>query len=72
MNILPIRSVIALLTNQCNCACPYCFEARSPERMSIDTAKDILNFVKTNAGNRSGFTFFGRETMLEFERIIIR
>ena len=71
MNILPIRSVIALLTNQCNCACPYCFEARSPERMSLDTAKDILNFVKTNAGDRSGFTFFGGEPMLEFERIIV-
>lgn len=71
MNIQPIRSVIALLTNQCNCACPYCFEARSPERMSLDTAKDILNFVKANAGDRSGFTFFGGEPMMEFERLMV-
>lgn len=71
MNILPIKNVIALLTNQCNCACPYCFEARTSERMSLETAKDILNFVKTNGGDRSGFTFFGGEPMLEFERIIV-
>ncbi len=71
MDIPPIRSVIALLTNQCNCACPYCFEARSPERMSLETAKDILNFVKKNAGNRSGFTFFGGEPMLEFDSLMV-
>lgn len=71
MNIQPIRSVIALLTNQCNLACPYCFEARSPERMTLETAKDILNFVKANAGDRSGFTFFGGEPMLEFNRLIV-
>lgn len=71
MVIPPIRNVIALLTNQCNLACPYCFEARSTERMSLETAKDILNFVKSNAGDFSSFTFFGGEPMLEFERIIV-
>lgn len=71
MNIQSIRNVIAVLTNQCNCACPYCFEARSPERMSLETAKDILNFVKANGGDRSGFVFFGGEPMIEFERLMV-
>lgn len=71
MPIRKIRNVIALLTNQCQCACPYCFEERSPERMSLDTAIDILNFVKEGGGSSSGFTFFGGEPMLEFETIII-
>lgn len=71
MNFLPIRGVIALLTNQCNCACPYCFESRSPDRMDLQTAKDVLNFIKTNGGSYSSFTFFGGEPMLEFDRIIV-
>ena len=71
MNIPPIRNVIALLTNQCNCACSYCFESRSQEHMDLETAKDILDFVKTNGGDFSGFTFFGGEPMLEFDRIIV-
>ena len=71
MQFPPIRNVIALLTNQCQCACPYCFEARSPERMSLNVAKDILDFVKTGGGKSSGFTFFGGEPMLEFESIMV-
>lgn len=72
MNIKPITGCIALITNQCNCACPYCFEERRPERMTLDVAKDILNFLSVNArGGRCNFTFFGGEPMLEFDRLMV-
>lgn len=67
----PIRNLILLLTDSCNCACPYCFEARSPEHMSEETAAAALDFVQRNAGDRSGLTFFGGEPMLEFDRLIV-
>ena len=39
--------------------------------MSLNVAKDILDFVKTGGGKSSGFTFFGGEPMLEFESIMV-
>lgn len=66
----PLKNVIALLTNQCNLACPYCFESRDMHRMSIDTAKDILTFLHGNS-QRASMTFFGGEPMLEWDSIIV-
>ena len=66
----PIRNAIVMLTNQCNCRCVYCFENRSKERMSLDTAKATLGFLHSSGSPRPGFTFFGGEPMLEFDSII--
>ena len=68
--IPPIRNLIVLLTNQCNLTCPYCFESRNAQRMSLDTAKDVLHFLCNNSNNPS-MTFFGGEPMLEWDTIMV-
>ena len=70
-NVLPIRNAIVMLTNQCNCACTYCFEDRNVKCMSLDTAKDILNYLHANHVQNSGFTFFGGESMLEWDSVMV-
>lgn len=67
---MPIRNAIVMLTNQCNCRCVYCFENRSAERMSLETAKAVLHFIHSSGTRSPGFTFFGGEPMLEFDTII--
>lgn len=69
--IQPIRNVIALLTNQCPCACEYCFEDKDSRRMTYQTAKDTLDFVHKAPAQVHGYTFFGGEPMLEFDNIIV-
>lgn len=68
--VKPVRNAIVMLTNQCNCACSYCFEERRQERMSLQTAKDTLIFIHSGHDPRPGFTFFGGEPMMEFNTII--
>ena len=66
----PLKNIIALLTNQCNLACPYCFEERDERRMDLETGKDILTYLHKSA-DRPGLTFFGGEPMLEWDRLIV-
>ena len=66
----PLKNIIALLTNQCNLACPYCFEERDERRMDLETGKDILTYLHKSA-DRPGLTFFGGEPMLEWDRVIV-
>lgn len=69
--IMPVQNAIVMLTNQCNCACPYCFESRDPQRMTLDVAKDVLTFIQNSHSKSPGFTFFGGEPMLEWDEIIV-
>ena len=69
--VKPIRNAITLLTNQCPCACEYCFEDKDSRRMTYQIAQDTLNFVHKAPGQLHGYTFFGGEPMLEFENIIV-
>lgn len=61
---------IVLITNQCNMGCKYCFESRTPKRMSLNTAKDVLDYFHKSKSDTAHFTFFGGEPMLELETII--
>lgn len=70
----PITHAFLFLTNQCCCACPYCFENRTTERMSYETAFKAMNMLKSNAeqaGLTPGITYFGGEPMLEYDTIIV-
>lgn len=69
MEIKPIRSVIALLTNQCNLACPYCFEMRDVQMMTLDTAKKLVDFVGKQ--KNAHITLFGGEPTLMWDSIIV-
>ena len=68
-SIRPIKSLIVLLTNRCNLACPYCFESKDSKRMSLEVAKDVLHFLHNNS-NTPSFTFFGGEPTLEWDSIM--
>ena len=68
--VYPIRNAIVLLTNQCNLECPYCFEDKNSNRMSFETAKDVVLFLHRSKSKNVGFTFFGGEPMLEWDSII--
>lgn len=68
--VKPVRNAIAMLTNQCNLGCVYCYQQRRPERMSMDTAKEIIHFLHRSGVAVPGFTFFGGEPMMEFDTII--
>ncbi|MGC4082506.1 MAG: quinohemoprotein amine dehydrogenase maturation protein [Vicinamibacterales bacterium] len=68
------------VTNQCNLACTYCYEygedkivdtdnGKQPKFMSIDTAKQSVEFMLKEAGEAktAHLTFFGGETLLNFK-----
>ena len=77
----PLATVVLNVTNKCNLACTYCYEfgedrivpdgpARAP-RMSAETARKSIDLLFEGAGGRPevNVTFFGGETLLNFETI---
>lgn len=77
----PIDAVISL-TQECNLACRYCFVEKHPNYMTLETAKDIINFILRNIDYRKqhfnsneinpkgDITFFGGEPCLMYDSII--
>lgn len=68
-------SVLTLgLTQQCNLHCPYCFESRLLGQMTLNTAKNAINFAYKNSlenkTNQCEITFFGGEPMLRYDDLI--
>ena len=75
----PIR-VMLNLTDNCNLACRYCFVQQKPNYMTLQVAKDAVDFIVNNYKIRSekydlkekkGLFFFGGEPMLMFDSIIV-
>ncbi|WP_404712402.1 quinohemoprotein amine dehydrogenase maturation protein [Sphingomonas sp. MMS24-J13] len=74
----PLQALVLNVTNQCNLACTYCYEfgadkiatpAGKPKYMSIETAKESVDFLmKKSPGRRAvNITFFGGETLMNFK-----
>lgn len=67
------RNIVFEMTNACNMACKYCFEAEATERhvqkMSIITAEKTIDKIITEKGEEYGITFFGGEPLLNPETI---
>lgn len=70
------------LTDNCNLACKYCFVQQRPHYMSLETAKDALNYLVANFNKKKelepfrkdkniSVTFFGGEPMLLWDEIIV-
>lgn len=70
------------ITDACNLACRYCFVAQQPHFMTLDTAKDAVNFLVNNfkylqeknkhyKNNHISVTYFGGEPTLLFDEIIV-
>lgn len=74
----PISATLCL-THNCNLSCPYCFVKQKPERMSLETAKKAVEWIRSNYAlkylyqqeNRDmTIYFFGGEPLLEFDTVI--
>ena len=74
----PLQRVVLNVTNQCNLACTYCYEYSAdriaqqdgkPKYMSADIAESAVEMLITESAGREGLhiTFFGGETLLNFE-----
>lgn len=67
----PVRSLVLYLTEDCNLRCTYCFVAKRPRRMSLETAlRSVDMFLHRNlSGGLSelDLTFFGGEPFLELD-----
>lgn len=71
-------SVCLNLTDDCNLACKYCFVQQKPNYMTLDTAKQAIEFLVSNynkkvSPNKSKIdvTFFGGEPTLQWNQIIV-
>lgn len=73
VTIKPITKAIIMLTNQCNLKCSYCFESHNSCHMSLETAKQIAQFLSNNCTGHqiAHITFFGGEPMLYFDKTIV-
>ena len=81
----PLATLVLNVTNKCNLSCTYCYEygedklteGKAPatpkpaSMMATETAKESIDFLLRSAADRSGvtITFFGGETLLNFDTI---
>lgn len=70
---IPRFSPSLCVTHNCNLDCVYCYQRHdTSKRMSIDTAKKIIDWIFDNVPNgaeRIGIDFIGGEPLLEFALI---
>lgn len=75
----PVR-VLFNLTDNCNLACRYCFVQQKPNYMTLQVAKDAVDYIVNNYNirtkkyglqDRKGVFFFGGEPTLMFDSIIV-
>lgn len=70
------------ITDNCNLACRYCFVQQKPHYMSLETAKDAIDYLANNFRMRKEInpndpettvdvTFFGGEPTLLWDEIIV-
>ena len=75
-------SIVLNLTDNCNLACIYCFVQQQPHYMTLETAKQSIDFLVNNYNMKKEhgwlhndeikrITFFGGEPMLMFDQIIV-
>ena len=70
-----IQSIVLMIIQDCNLNCKYCYgdggEFKEKGIMSIDTAKQAINYLTEHCGNRKNISvaFFGGEPLLNFEVI---
>jgi len=79
----PLATLVLNVTNKCNLACTYCYEfgedrlttaadtAGRASRMSPETARQSIDLLFEEARGQAGvtITFFGGETLLNFDTI---
>lgn len=67
----PVRTLMLYLTEDCNLRCTYCFVKKSPRAMSLETARQAVDFYlhRNISGNLRdlNLTFFGGEPFLALD-----
>lgn len=73
MDIKPITQICLNVTDECNCACTYCFTQHRPNRMTYKVAEDTAEWLLKNADGKEipSIGFFGGEPTLEWDTIIV-
>lgn len=77
-----LSSACLNLTDDCNLACKYCFVAQQPHYMSLETAKQAVDFLVNNLRikkekgyisekAKTNITYFGGEPTLMWDSIIV-
>ena len=63
-----LKSIMLVLTSQCNLRCAYCFEnAKGPGRMEWKILKAALDLALKHGRRRTRIVFYGGEPLLEFD-----
>lgn len=67
----PVRNLVLYVTRLCNLRCTYCFVEKTPNRMSLETARKAVDFFLSRsvsgADRQIGINFFGGEPFTEME-----
>jgi uncharacterized protein len=67
----PITKLELFLTTDCNLRCSYCWVRKEPEHLSLDRAKQAVDFLVAESRDSESIhiTLFGGEPLLEFDLI---
>jgi uncharacterized protein len=75
---VPLQTLVVNVTNQCNLSCTYCYEYGEdkivrpdkfngqPKFMNEQTAQESVEFLLRESGPTAHLTFFGGETLMNF------
>ncbi len=67
----PIRTLMLYLTQDCNLRCTYCFVHKTPQTMSLETARSTVDYLlhRNISGNLNGLfiNFFGGEPFMAMD-----
>jgi uncharacterized protein len=75
---VPLQTLVVNVTNQCNLSCTYCYEYGEdkivrpdkfngqPKFMTEQTARESVEFLLRESGPTAHMTFFGGETLMNF------
>jgi sulfatase maturation enzyme AslB (radical SAM superfamily) len=64
-----MKTLTLIVTDACNLKCSYCFQQRSPKRMTREIAERSVDLLFQHDDNNLWIGFFGGEPLLEFDLI---
>lgn len=70
--MISLNGIALNLTDACNLKCIYCFVKQNPHYMSLQVAKDAMDFaVKHSQSEKLKVLLFGGEPLLMWEQVIV-
>lgn len=68
---ISVKSFTIVPTFKCNFSCPYCYEVKNGQTMNIETAKNVIEFIKKSAhGSRAVYiSWYGGEPLMAIDII---